>query len=106
MNVRPRRGLLAVAAVLALAIPPVAQAGTPGLRPAGGQFADFGREVASPAARHVADWVADSRDSAGSDFLIVDKKIRGCMSLMATRAFAVRVPYCSAPPGAMTRFQV
>jgi hypothetical protein len=36
--------------------------------------ADFGIEPASPEARHLADWVADSGDSTGSDFIIVDKK--------------------------------
>lgn len=38
------------------------------------RFADFGGEDASPDARHVADWVADSRDNGNSDFVIVDKK--------------------------------
>jgi len=37
-------------------------------------FADFAGQRASPDARYVADWVADSRDNAGSEFIIVDKK--------------------------------
>lgn len=36
--------------------------------------ADFGRERASGAARHVADWVVDSGDSRGLPFVIIDKK--------------------------------
>jgi hypothetical protein len=38
------------------------------------RFAHFGMESPSADVRHVADWVADSRDSQGSDFIIVDKK--------------------------------
>jgi len=38
------------------------------------QWADFGAEKnVSTDARHVADWVADARDNAGADFVIVDK---------------------------------
>ena len=36
--------------------------------------ADFGQESPSPDARHVADWIADSRDNAKADFIIVDKR--------------------------------
>ena len=43
------------------------QANSPG-------FADFGGENASPDARYVADWIADSHDAAGSAFVIVDKR--------------------------------
>ena len=38
------------------------------------RFADFGSESASPDARHVANWVADSGDNAEGEFVIVDKK--------------------------------
>lgn len=38
------------------------------------RFADFAAEQPSPDARHVADWVADSGDSADSAFVLVDKK--------------------------------
>ncbi len=38
------------------------------------RFADFAGEPSSPDARHVADWVADSRNNVNSDFVIVDKK--------------------------------
>ncbi len=85
------RGLLAVAAALAIVSPraigaelsdelsgPSAAAisipESTGMAASGARFADFGMETASPEARHVADWVADSRDAAGSDFIIVDKK--------------------------------
>ena len=37
------------------------------------RFADFHDQWASPDARHIADWVADSSDSAGAGFIIVDK---------------------------------
>ena len=38
------------------------------------RIADFGKENPSADARHVADWVADSRNNASMDFIIVDKK--------------------------------
>ncbi len=38
------------------------------------RLADFGSEAPSPEARHVADWVADSRDNGNTDFIIVDKR--------------------------------
>ncbi len=38
------------------------------------RLADFGDASPSPQARHVADWVADSRDNAHADFIIVDKR--------------------------------
>lgn len=41
------------------------------VRPA--KLADFRGEAASPAARHIADWVADSRDNGTLPFVIVDK---------------------------------
>ncbi len=40
----------------------------------GVRLADFGDVSPSPEARHVADWVADSRDNANADFIIVDKR--------------------------------
>jgi len=36
--------------------------------------ADFGHESPSPDARHLADWIADSRDNENADFIIVDKR--------------------------------
>jgi hypothetical protein len=36
--------------------------------------ADFGHEPPSPDARHLADWIADSRDNENADFIIVDKR--------------------------------
>lgn len=36
--------------------------------------ADFGHEWPSPDARHLADWIADSRDNEKADFIIVDKR--------------------------------
>jgi len=40
----------------------------------GARLADFGDASPSPEARHVADWVADSRDNAQAEFIIVDKR--------------------------------
>lgn len=37
-------------------------------------YADFAGAAASPAARQVANWVVDSADNRGLDFLIVDKR--------------------------------
>ena len=41
---------------------------------AAAKFAHFGKETPSIDARHIADWVADSRDNARVEFFIVDKK--------------------------------
>jgi hypothetical protein len=41
---------------------------------AGRRHARFGDALPSPDARRLADWIADTRDNAGSDFVIVDKK--------------------------------
>lgn len=38
------------------------------------RLADFDDALPSAEARHVADWVADSRDNANADFIIVDKR--------------------------------
>jgi hypothetical protein len=38
------------------------------------RYADFDGRRQSPEARHVADWVADSRDNAGAEFVILDKR--------------------------------
>ena len=78
-----RRGLVVGAAVLAMVIPHTVGSGdfaapsapVPiGVLAPTARFADFGMQIASPDARHVADWVADSRDAKGLDFVIVDKK--------------------------------
>ncbi len=37
------------------------------------RYANFGNEKPSTDARHIADWVADSRDNSSMEFLIVDK---------------------------------
>lgn len=78
-----RRGLVIGAAVLAIVIPCAVGSGTAAATstpvpiavpvPAA-RFADFGTQPVSPDARHVAHWVADSRDAKGFDFIIVDKK--------------------------------
>lgn len=39
------------------------------------RYAHFGGAEPSPDARHLADWVADSGDNMGSDFVVVDKKL-------------------------------
>ena len=36
--------------------------------------ADFGQASPSSDARHIADWIADSRDNANADFIVVDKR--------------------------------
>jgi len=83
-----RRGLLVGVAVLAVVIPPAVHTGRSGavpspavvvpasaaMLPAGPRHADFGAELPSPDARHLADWVADSGDNLGADFIVVDKK--------------------------------
>lgn len=38
------------------------------------RFAEFGDFLPSPEARHVADWVADSADNEGMNFVLIDKK--------------------------------
>jgi hypothetical protein len=74
------RGLLAGLAVLAVVLPP-ATAYRPAVGGAGAapaprvaQRADFGGAAPGPDARHLADWVADSKDNAGAAFAIVDKQ--------------------------------
>ena len=82
-----RRGLLVGAAVLLVVLPPAGRP-LPWVATGSGQpssqarssppqhaarFADFGVQTPSPDARFVADWVADSGDNGGVDFIIVDK---------------------------------
>jgi hypothetical protein len=38
------------------------------------RYADFGNFPTSPDALYLANWIADSADNAGSDFLLIDKK--------------------------------
>jgi hypothetical protein len=38
------------------------------------RWADFGRHAASDETRAVADWIADSRDNRGAEFIILDKR--------------------------------
>ncbi len=38
------------------------------------KYAEFGDFSPSPEARQIADWIADSSDNAGADFIVVDKK--------------------------------
>lgn len=59
-------GPLRWSAAVASEQPPANDAAAP-------RFADFGRERASPEARHVADWAVRSGDSAGMPFIVVDK---------------------------------
>lgn len=80
-----RRGLLAGVTVLILLVPP----GQPSDATAAAadtttaphdivqlrvRLADFGGATPGADARHLADWIADSRDNAGAHFVIVDKK--------------------------------
>ena len=46
----------------------------PAVKPRKPRFANFNGVDPTPDARYVANWVADSRDAAGADFVIVDKK--------------------------------
>ncbi len=87
IGVSVRRGLLFGAALMALVLPLAMQPGRPGPVAVQGvaattitsvvkaaRRADFARQSVSADARHLADWVADSRDHADSAFVIVDKK--------------------------------
>ena len=87
IGVSVRRGLLFGAALMALVLPLALHPGRQGaaavqvgadpstsmVKPAA-RHADFAAQSVSPDARHLADWVADSRDHADSAFVIVDKK--------------------------------
>nr|WP_316644210.1 hypothetical protein [uncultured Roseateles sp.] len=44
------------------------------VQPGGPRFADFRGEAASPEARHIADWVADSGDNQRLPYVILDKR--------------------------------
>jgi hypothetical protein len=83
-----RRGLLAVSAVLVVLAPAALGPALPGrfvtagpgepapfqMLAASPRHARFGNAEPSADARQLADWVADSGDNAGFDFVIVDKK--------------------------------
>ncbi len=83
-----RRGLLIGAAVLAITLPPVMQSSVGGAtrsaspsaphasaKPVARRVADFGMQTPSPDVATLAAWVAQSRDNADADFVIVDKKL-------------------------------
>ena len=46
----------------------------PAIQPRKPRFADFNGVDPTPGARYVANWIADSRNAGGADFVIVDKK--------------------------------
>lgn len=83
-----RRGLLVGAVVLFVVLPPASHplpwvAAAPGQPSSSARsapsshsarFADFGAHTPSPDARFIADWVAESDDNGGVDFIIVDKQ--------------------------------
>jgi hypothetical protein len=72
-----RRALAVASIALVVAISTTACAATFAPTPtqdAAARVADFGVHTPSADAVHVAEWVADSRDNAGVDFIIVDKK--------------------------------
>ena len=78
-----RQGVLLGAAVLVLTLPPAGRAtsrhSTVALAAAAHAFddarvADFGEHIVSPDARHVANWVARSRDNQRLPFVILDKR--------------------------------
>ena len=78
------RALLVCAAFTAVAIPLAISTtlSTPGSLPATtdaaatpvARFAEFGAEKPSTEAQYLANWIADTRDNATVDFVIVDKK--------------------------------
>lgn len=82
MNQPLRSGLLACGTALALLMPASlapgllwrAEPATSAVVAPGPRLARFGGVSPSADARHLADWVADSGDNAGSGFVIVDKK--------------------------------
>jgi hypothetical protein len=80
MQVSFRAGMVALAAVLALALPPaiVWTRGSSNSAPVSAsgrlRIADFGAENPSADARRLANWIAAARDNAGASFAIIDKK--------------------------------
>jgi hypothetical protein len=80
MQLSLRAGMVALAAVLAFALPPaiVWMRGSSSASPASAsgrlRVADFGAEIPSIDARRLADWIASTRDNAGASFAIIDKK--------------------------------
>ena len=70
-----RLGLLIGVAVGVLTWSPRVPAPTQQAKPAAVvRAADFGIERPSPQVRQLADWIADSGDNAGDDFVIIDKQ--------------------------------
>lgn len=73
-----RRGALVGAAIVGLLLPPVGPPGHGAHRAASVESTDwrqpdFGAATPSPDARHLAEWIADSRDNGAAGFAIVDK---------------------------------
>ena len=71
MRATPIISMLAGIATLVLAMPAPADSGQPHAR---ARRADFGPTSASRDVRHIAHWIADSRDNGDAGFFIVDKK--------------------------------
>jgi hypothetical protein len=76
-----RRGALIGAAVLVLVLPPVLHFGPRLSRPASvakppvaHRHADFAAEAASPDAKRLANWIADSHDNGAHWFVVLDKR--------------------------------
>jgi hypothetical protein len=72
-----RWGLVAIAAIAAAALPPAVvmiRGATAGTAPPAPLVADFGDTEASAQARRLAGWVARSRDNAGAQFIVIDKR--------------------------------
>ena len=60
---------------LGVTFPAVTSTDAPSRKPSPGvRLADFGAETISMDARHLANWVADSRDNVGLHFIVVDKR--------------------------------
>lgn len=78
MSTTFRWGLVAIAAAAALALPPAVvliRGATAGTAPPPAPIsADFGETEASAQAIRLAGWVARTRDNAGAQFIVVDKR--------------------------------
>ena len=74
-----QRGVLAGLAMLTLVLAPAVRTAHNTAAPAAllnhiTRPADFGPHQPSSDARHVADWIADSRDNGDAEFIILDKR--------------------------------
>lgn len=99
-------GVLAVSAVLALLLVPApgpaltwhrsvagrVEPASATASAAGSRHATFGSAEVSAQARQLADWVAETGDNAGSDFVIVDKKLATLLVFDADAGLRAKTP--------------